>query len=298
MKKVSSTEFRSDYGFSSPNFRVDSTGNITATSLSLSAEDDDTSTADFVFTDDDNGIIFISPFLEINPTLSFAKSRTYRLQLDLDITELFFLKDDQEELITDNITHSSGDVGVAAQGKQSGVISFSIPVNYAEDIIYYTNRERTFYGEINIVDPEGIFSSLEITDPTNSTSSITGALTVVGGVGIDKNLHVGESIFTKNINLDGVGIPVVSSETNLELAANYRIVVKIEDSLLGVIGAEGSTIPINNTTINGTVIGQTTPSTATFTSANVTETPTEINNVTNKTYVDQTVTALAIALGS
>jgi len=35
MKKVSSTEFTSDYGFSSPNFRVDIDGNITATSISL-----------------------------------------------------------------------------------------------------------------------------------------------------------------------------------------------------------------------------------------------------------------------
>lgn len=298
MKRVSSTEFTSDYGFSSPNFRVDSSGNITATSLNLSTVSDSNSTADFIFTDDENGTIFISPFENVNPTISFAKTRTYRLELELDTTELFFLKADQEDLITENITHSSGDTGASAQGKQTGIITFFIPVNYDENIIYYSDRDRNFFGEIEIVEQEGIFSTLQVVDNTNSTSKDTGSLTVAGGIGVEKTITSGENIVTPILTTTDI-----QSTNGLNIQVDGDILFLDNDSsVLGKINNNGSTIPLVNTTIqnsniDNSAIGENNPSTAVFTVAQTQNEPTDNLDLTNKKYVDSTVTALAIALG-
>ena len=56
-------------------------------------------------------------------------------------------------------------------------------------------------------------------------------------------------------------------------------------------------MPVKSTTINGTTIGATTPSTGAFTSGTVQEQPTSANGISNKVYTDSTATAFAIALG-
>ena len=72
-----------------------------------------------------------------------------------------------------------------------------------------------------------------------------------------------------------------------------------DDSTLLVDSTSGNIVgPINTTTINNTTIGATTPSTAAFTSATIANTPTTDTSVANKKYVDETIPALAIALGT
>jgi hypothetical protein len=60
-------------------------------------------------------------------------------------------------------------------------------------------------------------------------------------------------------------------------------------SFLGLTSASG--------TLNNTVIGDVTPTTASFTTATMTATPSGPTQITNKKYVDMTSSALAIALG-
>ena len=61
----------------------------------------------------------------------------------------------------------------------------------------------------------------------------------------------------------------------------------------------GSFLSLSSTagTLNNTVIGNVTPTTASFTSATASATPVTGTEVTNKNYVDMTASALAIALG-
>ena len=311
---VRTAPFESEYGFRSPGFFVDEDGNITAKSIVQQVgEDEDLSlrAVDFKVELNATGEAFVindelavsNPTIDINRQTSYVFSLELSKVIDVDLVPtvfqipFFIFADDVGSLYNEGLVHSDGTTGEDAQGKISGKLLLQVPVD-APDTLYYGNIEQGIVVPINVADPEGSFGNLTVNSQVDSSDINSGALIVSGGAAIGKNLYVGESIFTKDVSLDGIGIPVVSSATNLELAANYRIVVKIENSVLGVIGTEGSTIPINNTTIDGTVIGQTSPSTASFTSADVTAIPTEINNVTNKTYVDQTATALAIALGS
>lgn len=293
MKKVGESQFVSDYGFKSNSFSVDSAGNITANSINVvEGGSVDTSVPNFIFTDDSSSNFLVEDYVGNNPTLEIIKSRTFVFRLNLTNTGLYFLKEDQTTFYTTGIIHSSGDQGVDAQGKLSGTISITVPASYTEETIYYSNQSRSIFGTINISEPVGSFSTVSIKDTTNATSATTGALTVAGGIGVEKDLFIGGEL-----NIQGLGIPVVSSTTNLTLAAGNKIVVNIDDVLIGEIDENGSSIPLNNTTIDATVIGGTTPSSAAFTSATITTSPTTSNDVANKNYVDNTVAALAIALG-
>jgi hypothetical protein len=67
---------------------------------------------------------------------------------------------------------------------------------------------------------------------------------------------------------------------------------------VGRIDAAGSTVPMQNTTINNTTIGLTVASTAAFVSGTVVNTPTAAANITRKDYVDRTALAYAVAFGA
>ena len=100
-----------------------------------------------------------------------------------------------------------------------------------------------------------------------------------------------------------MGISKLNATTNLELNAANRIVIKIEDQLLGSISSTGLSIPIvdsaiTSSTIDSTPIGDTTPSTVKMTSGEVSDKPTSSLNITNKNYVDNTSIVYSIALGS
>jgi hypothetical protein len=264
MKKVSESQFISDYGFKSNNFSVDNNGNITANSISVATESPDEVLSNYKITTDVSSNFLIENYQGTNPTIQLIKARTYIIELSLTTTGIYFLKEDQTSFYTDNLIHSSGDQGTLAQGKTSGTLSITVPSNYNESVIYYSNESRSIFGQINVIAPEGNFSSITVSE---------------------------------NINIAGVGIPRIASETNLDVEAGNKIVIRIDDVLLGDIDSEGISIPINNTTLNNTVIGGITPSSATFTTAQLTKAPTNNNDVTTKTYVDTTVTALSIAFG-
>ena len=273
MRRATNTPYQSDYGFRSPGFTVDLQGNIVANSISLASETVDNTIGDYEFTD--NGIAFSVVGLDdTNPTINLARGESYTIELSLTNFVFDLLKADGTSYVDFNITHSSGDTGEDAQGKSSGLLNFTVPQNYTDDEIIYKARGTNVEGTFNVIDPVGLFSSITVTDITESSSPETGAIKVDGGIGLKKNLTVGGDLNVSNIS-----------------AYNGNIVLTASDStVIGTIDSSGSDIPIKNTTITNTA--------GSFTSASVTATPTEDNDITNKTYVDSTVSALAIALGA
>lgn len=301
MKRATKSAFDSEYGFTSPGFAVDREGNLTATSFNIAQSDTVSGVFDFIITDDQANF-FIENQSGNNPAITLARGRTYSFRLDLTAFAFFIKRADGVTNQNAGLNHSSGDAGADAQGKSDGVLSFTVPLT-AEDTLFYTNEQGSVSGTISVVDPIGLFSTVEITENTASTSASTGSLIVAGGVGISQDLYIGGSL-----NVAGVGISRIESSTNLELNAGNKIVLQIENTKIGEITAQGLELPINNSSINNssitsssinsTSIGSVAPSSAVFTTARVSSQPLEQNDVTTKSYVDTNITALAIALGS
>ena len=270
MKNATNSPYQSDFGFKSPGFTVDAQGNIVATSISLSTSTDNL-IGDFEFTD--NGTSFeIVGKDGVNPSINLARGESYTLELSLSSFTFELVNANESEYVEFTINHSDGSTGNDAQGKSSGLLSFTIPQNYSDDTIIYRNVGTNIKGTINVIDPVGLFSSVNITDTVDSTSPETGSLLVTGGVGIKQNLTVGGELNISNLTVYNDSINVLASDS----------------SLLGTIDNQGSSIPLKDTTITNTSLSSSTIITA----------PSQANDITNKTYVDSTVSALAIALGT
>lgn len=321
MAVVINSPYESKYGFKSPGFIVDEEGNVVVRTLIQSSAEAPGDIlglpVDYTVTLSDAGDAYIFNGDINQPTPTIEIQRNGQFVFDLSLTKsvttvnldafgnpivvdvelpLYFYEEDQITLYSSGLIHSDGSTEEDAQGKISGTLVFRVPIS-APDILYYGNIDAQIIGRIDVVDPVGQFGTVDVNSTVQSTSTTTGALKVGGGVGIAKNLFVGGSVNATSLNINGVGIPVVGSATNLELTAGNKIIIKIDNTLIGEIDSLGSSIAINNTTIENTTIGATTPSTAAFTSASIAEVPVNESDVTNKSYVDQTATALAIAFG-
>lgn len=299
MPVINNLPFESKYGFKSPSFVVDEQGNINATSITLAVAGQ-TAGSDFVITENvDNTAFIVAGFENENPVLNLQRTKTYFFSIDApDLTFSFYnLTDDN--FYTTGVSHSDGSRDSDAKEKTSGTYTFRVPVDAPDSLTYRgRNIDGDFVlGQISVTDPDGIFGELEITSEANSTDALSGAVTVAGGVGIAKDLFVGGNLYVDEINLDSNGTPAIESSSNLELLANFRIIFKIDNNTIGFIDDSGSSIPINNTTIDNTVIGSVTPSLATFVSASVNELPTTGTGVANKSYVDQSSLSFSIAFG-
>lgn len=299
MSTIVNSPFRSEYGFESAGFVVDEEGNISAKSITLVEDDEpvdpgvpDTDLpADRIFTDV-SGNFRITGNVTDNPNFIVFRTKTTTIDLELDNLTFNIYEDDAfTTFYSIGLAHDSGDSGDDAQGKQTGRLAWAVALS-APDTLYYANADGSISGTISVQNAPSAFSEVDITGTTPSTSIDTGALTVVGGVGIQGDLNLGGEL-----NIQGIGIPAVSSTTNLDLEAGNAIVVRINDVLLGEIKSTGIEIPVNNTTIENTTIGAITPSTAAFSTATLTKTATSSIDVTNKSYVDRTATALAITFG-
>jgi hypothetical protein len=289
---VVSAPFKSKFGFQSTGFIVDDEGNISARSISLLEDEavDPGLPADYAFLEV-GGNFRNSQSLSNNPTITVFRTRT--TTIDLGLTSLTFniVTENKTTFYSTGLTHDTGTGGDLAQGKQTGRLSWTVPVS-APDTLYYANADGTIFGTIIVSNAPSAFSEVSITGNVQSSSSSTGALTVAGGVGIAGDLYIGGTL-----NIDGIGITTISSPTNLQLDAVNNIILKIEGTSLGVLSTNGLSVPLVDATINNTVIGGTSPAAAAFTTATVSELPTIDTGVSNKQYVDRTAVALAIAFG-
>jgi|TARA_B100001094_G_scaffold30217_1_gene25193 hypothetical protein len=298
--------FSSQFGFTSPNFTVDEQGNIIATSIQAAGAGGSggTQVTDYSFTDE-IGYYQLNGEAAQNPSL--ALTRVTRFTFNLELTENTFsiFSDDLGTLYNTGLQHTHDDgvitTGAAAQGNTDGVLQFTVPAD-APDTLYYGDVATGLYNIITITDAAGQFGDLVLTSTTAATSGDTGALVVKGGAGIGGDIFVDGKITTNGVAYNGVGISNITSNTNLELDAANKIVIKNNSSFVGEINSTGLSIPINTSnitesTINNTTIGATTPSTATFTSADVNNVLTTKKSVANKGYVDKTAVAFSVAFG-
>jgi hypothetical protein len=85
----------------------------------------------------------------------------------------------------------------------------------------------------------GKFTSIAVLDTTNSTSPQSGALTVAGGVGISKDLHVGGKIYADQLIVNSSSSTWYYTNTNYAAVAGDRIFV---DTALNTLTI---TLPVN-----------------------------------------------------
>ena len=178
MPTTVNTPLRSDYGFKSPSFTVDANGNISATTLTLSVNSDEAGVAaDYDFVESAGNFRFDG---ESNnqPTLTVYRNQT--TTIDLAFTTLVFkifssVAVGNTVVYSSGLRHSDSTVGVSAQGKNTGRLTWTIPLG-APDTLYYGNVDGTVYGIINVLDQTRNFSEVSITNTTQSTSPTTGAL--------------------------------------------------------------------------------------------------------------------------
>lgn len=288
---VLKSPFESTYGFRGNNFSVDENGNLTANTITLLEIEEQTeeTPADFIITSAINETDFnFENFSNNNPIINISRGSRVIFELDLGENSFSIYNNNQIELLSSGLQHSDGSSGVTAQGKSSGRLFFTVPAS-TPDIIFYGNLETNTFGQINVSDPDGSFDQLSVNNATDSDSPTTGSLTVVGGVGIQKNLTVGETL----------NVTDIASSSSINFRSENEIIFLANDSsVLGIIDENGSTIPINNTTIDSTAIGENQPGKAIFSSASVLDRPLGNSDIANKQYVDTTITALTIALGT
>ncbi len=287
MSTTVNTPFRSDYGFKSPSFTVDANGNITATTLTLSVNSEEAGVAaDFDFIESAGNFRFDGQ-TENQPTITVFRNQTFTIDLAFTtLTFNIFSDTGNTTLYNNGLRHSDSTVGASAQNKGSGRLTWTVPLT-APNTLYYGNAGGTTFGVINVLDQARSFSTLNVTDTTQSTSATTGALKVTGGVGIALNTNINGSLTVGNTLSANGG--VTGDLTGSVYSDNSTLLV---DSISGKIVG-----PINNSTIDNSPIGTTTPSTAAFTTATLSGSVSGITAVTNKKYVDETSTAFAIAFG-
>ena len=288
--------FESKYGFKGPGFSVDNEGNIIANSIITATNPGDDTGVDFVdftVTEGQNTFLIAEADPVDNPTITIARQSTYSFSVDVPNLKFFIVLGNQldSELYSIGLSHSDGTTGADAQGKTSGTIQFSVPLN-APNVLYYTDENRNNFGTINIVDPTGRFGTLDVNSTINATSPTVGALTVAGGIAVEQDIFIGGSL-----NVGGTGVTNLASGNNLELEAVNEIVLKVDGTKIAAVTSTGLTGSIVDATINNTVIGQTTPASATFSTAKVNTLPTTDLDISNKQYTDSTALALSIAFG-
>lgn len=273
MKKAVNNAFNSDFGFSSPGFNVDEYGNITAKSV-ITVDDESDNIVDYTVTDNGTSFFF-SGILEENPTIELVRGTTYRFHLDLDNFQFFLYKQDGNTEFNLGLNHSSGDQNSDALGKNSGILTITVPSDYTnENEIFYNNQLKNSQGTFELKYPIGIFNELTSNQGIFGNSATLGTLKVTGGADLTGDIFVNGEIKLTNTEFSKI------SSTN-------NIIVKVNSIEVGEISSSGLEIPLNNSTINNGILINST----------VNQLPITNTEIANKIYVDNTATAMAIALG-
>lgn len=308
---VEERQFESEFGFKSPGFSVDKLGNITATSINAAGAGGGGGSAsgDFSVTEVGGNFRLSSNTVIVgsgdNPTLALVRGQEYSFTLDLSAAPISFNILDSTGLVRYNtgLQHQADDgtttSGAAAQGNSSGKVVFTVPAD-ATDTLYYGNSTGSVRGTINVSDPiavDATFADLTATGATSLQALTTTGLTLNGNGTVTGDLAVQGKLTGDSLSVNGLGVAEFNAGTNIVLRAGNKLDIIVNDSIVGKIDSTGSTVPVIGTTINNTPIGATTASTGAFTSGTVASQPTTANGISNKKYVDNTSTALAIALG-
>lgn len=214
---------------------------------------------------------------------------------------------------------SSGNLSAENLNVQSIAVNTDITANSVDVSIIKLNGSvlfgsgtgsATFQLENDFIVSEGSTPYLSVINgqiSINNRSDSTGTIdnvdigTVTPGTGVftdltSNNITSVSGIFS-NLSTVELGVPVLESNTNLILSATNALVFKVNGVNKGKVNSSGIDIPVVNTTINNTSIGLLVPAVASFTSATITEPPATPLSATTKNYVDNRVSAFAIAFG-
>ena len=243
-------------------------------------------------------------------------------QIDPTGTSTTVIDDTPVIFYNDGVSYKESDTadtvleGVAAQGKTSGVFFFDVPA-LAPDTLYYATGDGSVYGTITTADPTitgiGSFSSLNVIGDatfTGQDAEITiapqgayGTVTINPvGEGTISNMYINALSLTatQTVNLSPVNKNVTISPSGTGvLTLNSGPEGTINNLSIGqTTPKDGSFLNLNaENGLNNTVIGNVTPRDATFKQVTGQNAPVTSQHLTNKQYVDNTATALAIALG-
>lgn len=143
--------------------------------------------------------------------------------------------------------------------------------------------------------------------PTN-VFEITGDFTVAEGSTPYLSIINGQVIINNRFDsvgkIDNVDIGTITpaagnftSVSTPSLEESNSISFVINNNTIGEVNADGSTVPVIDTNIDNTIIGATTPSTGAFTSVSINNQPTAPSSAVRKDYVDNRISAFAIAFG-
>ena len=308
---IEERQFESEFGFKSPGFTVDKLGNITATSINAAGAGGGGGSAagDYTVTEVNGQFRLTSDSVIVgsgdNPTISVQRGQEYTFTLNLSGAPITFNILDATGLVRYNtgIQHQAdnGTIsdGAAAQGYTTGKLVFTIPSD-APDTLYYCNSTGSVKGTItvnNAVAVDATFANLTATGTTSLQTTTATELTINGNGTVTGDLAVQGKLTGDSLSVNGLGVAEFNAGTNIVLRAGNKIDFIINDVILGTLDSAGSNVAVVNTTLDNTTIGATTASTGAFTSGTVASQPTTANGISNKKYVDNTSTALAIALG-
>ena len=305
---VNQRQFESEFGFKSPGFSVDALGNITATSINAAGAGGGSGaqSGDYSVTTTGGNFRLSSTSVIVdagdNPTITLRRGTSYSFTLDISAGS-WNIFDSSNVLFNTGIQHQTDDGtisnGSGAQAKTSGTFTFAVPVT-APDTLYYGDADYDPKGTITVQDPVAVnvtASELNVTGESTLTSLTATSMTLNGDGTVTGAFEVDGTLTANSLNIDGLGVAEINAGTNISLSAGNTIDLKIDGVTKGTIGINGSTLRVIDTTIDGTIIGSTEPSTATFSGATVLAQPTTKNDISNKVYTDNTATALAVALG-
>ncbi len=322
----------SKYGFKGPGFSVDSQGNVTVKSLSSDvlietiAVTEDTSGETVEFNITESAGQFAVDGTTPNPAITVIKGRTYRFNLNLT-TLTWSIRDSSNSDVITNISHTvdgSTTTGVGANNVQDGYVTWTVPTSgtgyYYSDVD--NDPQKLFVLQEPQVTGTGSFASLIVTgtselrdtttinaevnlndiltvnDTTNTTSSSTGAVVIKGGLGVAKDVNIDGDLIAKSFKTNDVGVPTLSSSSNLQFDATNAIVFNVAGIEKGRITNLGSTIKVVDTTVNDTIIGNSGPAEGTFTNVTLKNEATNKDHATTKKYVDSNDIVLSIAFGA
>jgi hypothetical protein len=285
-------------------------------------------TQDGVFTDG-------TSILRENPSIALTRGTSYSFSLnnftfltwnifyeDPEGTSQLTINDVPVLLYNEGVSYKETDAssttltGLSAQGKTTGIFFFEVPA-LAPSTLYYATGDGTIYGTITTADPTitgiGSFSSLNVIGDVTFTGqdaeiaiSPQGAYGTVtinpAGEGTLSNMYVNALTLnaSQSVNLSPV-------DENVTISPSGTGVLTVNSGQEGTINnmsvgqttpRDGSFLALNaENGLNSTVIGNVTPEDATFKQATGQNAPVTSQHLTNKQYVDNTATALAIALG-
>ena len=314
-------KFESEFGFRSPGFEVDNQGNVTLRSITYSIiEEEGPAAADFDITQNIAGTAFnVGGVVGDNPTITLEKGTTYTFNITLsNLTWNIKTGDgsspfnDGLSMVVNGVTYSGPD----AQGRTSGVFTFDVPVD-APDNLRFSDSDGLPFGLITCTEPvitgNASFRTLTVAGNLNALGTDADIRLQPTGLGTVQISAGSGSITGLNINANTLSaastVTLQPVDQNVTIIPTGSGVLTINSGATGTINNVdiGTSVPGSGTfdnlnatsgALNGVTIGATTPATGSFTTVSATGTPSNVNDLTNKGYVDSNSIAFAIALGS